>query len=99
MVVPQRARSADHVRAAPAAWTIDRRAGAGRGGTRYPMAATERLFARAVRPWQVPETNPSDGNERDPAHRRGDRLRQGGDQPYPWRSGPAGSTAATRPQP
>ena len=65
-----------------------------RRGARHPVAAPERLQPRPVRPRQVPEAHPGDGHARDAPHRRRDRLGQGGDQPHPRRSRPAGAAPA-----
>ena len=58
------------------------------------MAAAQRLLARAVRPRQVPEADPGDGDERDAPHRGVDRERQGRDEPHPRRPRVAGAAPA-----
>ena len=66
---------------APRLRPFDGLAGARRRGARHPLDPAQRPVAGAARPRQVPAAHPGHGHQRDPPHRRRDRLGQGADQP------------------
>ena len=80
---PGRARGPRAPRPAPRLRPLDRRPGARRRGARHPLDPPERPLAGAARLRQVPAAHPGDGHQRDPPHRRRDRLGQAADQPAP----------------
>ena len=91
--LPGRARGSRPPRPAPRLRPLDRLPGARRRGAGHALDPPQRPLAGAARPRQVPAPHPGDRHQRDPPHRRRDRLGQAADQPDPLRPRAAGAPA------